>query len=248
MASERAATTLGIDARWTDVPTGMLVAATERPVDGMTWMRWGAKLGEDTIVRLESELRQAIALGETVDDVSDRLETVQGIAETSAERLARTALNDVGNRARLETYRENSDVIRALRFTATLDSRTSLICAGLDGQEFDLDDADLPTPPLHPNCRSVLVPVTASFGDLGIDVDEVSESTRASERGQVSADLTYAGWLRRQPAEFQRDVLGPVRYHAWKNGLPLDAMATQDRPLTIDELRRLYPQQAGASA
>lgn len=61
--------------------------------------------------------------------------------------------------------------------------------------------------------------------------------------GQVPAGVTYQTWLGKQPPEFQEEVLGPTRYRAFKRGLDLGQMATYDRPLSIAELRRLYPEQ-----
>ena len=45
------------------------------------------------------------------------------------------------------------------QFIATLDSRTSAVCAGLDGKVFDIKDAKTGVnyPPLHPWCRSCTV-------------------------------------------------------------------------------------------
>jgi SPP1 gp7 family putative phage head morphogenesis protein len=43
------------------------------------------------------------------------------------------------------------------RYVATLDSRTSSICAALDGREFEYGKG--PMPPQHFNCRSTTVPI-----------------------------------------------------------------------------------------
>lgn len=239
---------LNIVASWIDVPVGSLRETLAVPFDGLTWTRWGSKLAHDVLDRTDSELRQAIALGEPIRDAAKRFERLLGLAKPSAQKLARTALNDIGNRARMTTYRANRAVIGSVRFVATLDARTSAICRGLDGKTYNLDDPKLPRPPRHPNCRSVLVPVTKTFRELGIDIDEPAAGTRASADGPVSASLSYADWLKTQPEEFQREVLGPTRFNAWKAGLPIDAMATDDRELTIAELKRFYPEKFKAAA
>ncbi len=49
-----------------------------------------------------------------------------------------------------------------LRFDAVGDSRTSEICEALNGKVLPADDSFWRThsPPLHPNCRSILTPLT----------------------------------------------------------------------------------------
>jgi len=234
--------------RFVDVAPEVLAKVADVPHDGMSWARWGRKLANDVTARVTSELRQGASLGETIPQLRKRLEVVEGIGRVSAERLARTAINATGNRARMEVFRANSGangVLKGWRFLATLDGRTSRICSGLSGTEWSFDDPDAPKPPRHPNCRSVALPLTKSWVELlgpdAADLDEAPLGTQASATGPVSADWTYEDWLKRQPREFQRETLGETRYRAWKDGLPLSAFATYDRPLSIDELRRLYP-------
>lgn len=43
-----------------------------------------------------------------------------------------------------------------------------------------------------------------------MDIDEPAPSTRASQDGQVPASLSYFDWLKRQPAAFQDEALGPA--------------------------------------
>jgi hypothetical protein len=74
---------------------------------------------------------------------------------------------------------------------------------------------------LHFNCRSVSTPVTRSWRELGIDMDDMPPGTRASMDGQVPADLTYADWLAKQSAARQDEVLGPVRAKLFRSGVPM---------------------------
>ena len=237
-----------IVASFVDVPTAVIAASIDVPHDGRRWTAWGVKLADDTVSRLESELRQAASLGEPMPAIGRRVRKVTGLARRGAERLARTMVNDVGNRARIQATKAiGRDVLRGWRYTATLDSKTSVICAGLDGREFGIDDPSLPFPPRHVNCRSVIAPVVKSFSELGIDAPEIPEGTRPAVTGatatQVSAGTSYAQWFRRQPAGFQREVLGDARYRAYRGGVPLEQMATPDRELKISELKRIYPRE-----
>jgi len=58
--------------------------------------------------------------------------------------------------------------VRAVQVSAILDTRTTDICRHADGKIFLLDDpiAGQLTPPLHFNCRTVLIPITAVDGEF----------------------------------------------------------------------------------
>lgn len=92
------------------------------------------------------------------------------------------------------------------------------------------------------NCRSTQVPVTKSWRELGIDMDELEPSTRASMDGQVSAELTYSKWLQRQSRARQEEILGVTRAALVRDGkLPVDELySDRGAYLTIEQLRAKY--------
>lgn len=53
---------------------------------------------------------------------------------------------------------EESGVVAAYQYSAIMDERTSDICSGLHNTIFKAGDE--PIPPMHFNCRSVLIPIT----------------------------------------------------------------------------------------
>lgn len=69
----------------------------------------------------------------------------------------RTVRSHVANQAYLNSF--NQLGFEYVRLVATLDGRTSKLCAHLDGTVWRIDDPAKRVPPLHPNCRSELVPV-----------------------------------------------------------------------------------------
>lgn len=147
-----------------------------------------------------------------------------------AEAVIRTATNHVGATARDEVYRANADILEGERFMATLDSHTTITCAGLDRTLHPLGQG--PRPPLHYRCRSIRVPEVKEEYRLG------GLGERASMDGPVDNQLTYGGFLRRQSKEFQDDVLGPRRAALFRSGKVKINQFTDDagRVLTLDQL------------
>lgn len=148
-----------------------------------------------------------------------------------AEALVRTATNHIGAVARDEFTKANADILKGELYSATLDSRTTLTCSGFDGQLFPVGEG--PHPPLHYRCRSLRVPVIKDeFQVPGF------EGERASQFGPVSSRTTYDGFLRRQSAEFQDEVLGPKRAALFRDGMPVKTFTDDDgRVLSLRELR-----------
>ena len=54
-------------------------------------------------------------------------------------------------------YKNNDDLINHYEWISTLDSRTSDICIGLDGNIYPVGKGRLP--PAHFNCRSTTAPI-----------------------------------------------------------------------------------------
>lgn len=104
------------------------------------------------------ELISAIKDGRPLSDVINILDDEgKRLSEVSLERYARTKHTEVLNRGRLASF-EASGVVAAYQYSAILDDRTSEICAGLHGKIFKPGEEVVP--PLHFNCRSVLIPIT----------------------------------------------------------------------------------------
>jgi hypothetical protein len=59
---------------------------------------------------------------------------------------------------------------------------------------------------------------------------------RASSDGPVPAKMSYKDWLARQSDAVQREILGPTRYAAYKDGLPITAFVAGGNKLTIRQL------------
>ena len=77
----------------------------------------------------------------------------------ASRRLVRTESAYLAGQADQLAYQEL--MIDRYRYLATLDMRTSSLCQGLDGRQFDRAAARVGVnyPPMHPNCRSTTVAV-----------------------------------------------------------------------------------------
>lgn len=129
---------------------------------------WAYKVTQNARVKIMEAIRD----GKPISAVLDILDE-EGLpdAMTSLERYARTKFTDVMNRGRLASF-EDSGVVAAYQFSAILDDRTSEICAGLHGKIFNAGDE--PVPPMHFNCRSLLVPIT-KYEDYEADGEVAGE-------------------------------------------------------------------------
>lgn len=216
------------------------------------WGRQAAGLAE----KFADEMRRGVALGEPNAKLIERVRgtsTARGlmdISRSSAERLVRSSVQTAANVAREAMYKENDDLITALQWHATLDTRTSIWCITRDGHKYSTDEKHKPldkgAPPwlegpgkLHWGCRSTSVPVLKSWRDLGIDEDEIPDTTRASMDGQVAHDLTFEQWLKKQSVARQNTVLGEGKADLWRRGKITfrDLLDQSGRPLTTEQLR-----------
>ncbi len=108
--------------------------------------------------RVRAELIAAIKDGKSLASIQDVLDRdMQELSDVQLERFARTKHTEVMNNARVDFFNE-SGVVAAYQYSAVLDNATSDICSGLDGKIFE--SGDEPIPPMHFNCRSVLIPIT----------------------------------------------------------------------------------------
>ena len=108
---------------------------------------------------LKSELKAGLTRGESLQDMSKIISDKLNTSFSNAMRLVRTESCWIMNEATVNNYKNNG--IKEYEFMAFLDSKTSKICSKLDGKKFSIEEyrAGVNFPPLHPNCRSCIVPV-----------------------------------------------------------------------------------------
>lgn len=174
----------------------------------------------DARQKVESVIRDAINQGQTNQQIIKRIKGTKvlnyqdGILEqlrSSINMVVRTARSHVANVTYTETFKALG--AQYFKFVSVLDSRTSKVCASLDGTIWKVGDPDIRKPPLHPHCRSILVGVDESGETIG---------QRPSDNGKdiktVDSNTSFKEWFAKQDETFQKNWLGPALYKLYNDG------------------------------
>ena len=153
---------------------------------------WGGLQAVDA-QRIQESIQSGMILGETVEQMMGRVRQVQDLTRANAAAVVRTGVSHVANGARESFFAENADVIEALRWTSTLDGRTTPICQSRDGKLAPVGDRPVPEPrldppaarpPAHVSCRSLMVGVldANNIADMMPDRPFVRDTRLPAER------------------------------------------------------------------
>lgn len=94
-------------------------------------------------------------------------------SEHRLENIARTETAKIYEQARYQQMNNNAEVV-GYEFAAVMDSRTSEICASHDGKIIRKGQEQGWVPPLHYNCRSVLLPVFGWEEDIQYSIPSMA--------------------------------------------------------------------------
>ena len=208
-------------------------------------VRVGITEGE-SMAKISKRLRGRLQFGRN-QEMTARAQALAGgsgikLANNQVQTIVRTSVNQVQNAVNQATYSANQNVTKKYEYVATLDSRTTTLCASLDGQKFKYGEG--PEPPQHFNCRSTTVPVIADD-----ELRRMFPDTRPSQIGRVSQDESYPDWLKKNP-DMQTQALGNKKAFFnylinVKNKSPRDALRKILRDdgteLSLKDLMKKYP-------
>lgn len=240
-------------------PEQLKVLATDTLIAGAPTAEWWADQAGDLRQRFKNAMREGMARGEGMGDLVRRVRGTKagnftdGIMRTTrnhAEMLVRSSVQTVANRARENVWEANSDLIKALVWRSTLDTRTSTDCIARDGLRYTVGEHEpighsLPwgsgPGSIHRGCRSTSIPVVKSWRELGMDADDIPTGTRSSLDGYVPAKTTYREWLEGQSKETQERVLGKKKAQLLRQGEidVKDLINSSGRPLRLEELKAI---------
>lgn len=240
-------------------PNQVYSAAMSRPFQGSLLKDFAKELGDSRMAKIRNAIRIGYVEGKTASEIvrairgSSAANYADGILQRPRRDLmavVNTAISHTASVAREQFVSANSELIKAEVWRSTLDARTTAeFCVPRDGKQY----TPVTHKPighkmpwlggpgrLHWNCRSTSVPVTKSWKELGIPIEEISPSERASQDGQVPAETTYAEWIKRQPASRQDRVLGAERARMMREGkVRFDELYKPNgRLLTLEELKQ----------
>ncbi|ENU91608.1 hypothetical protein F971_02700 [Acinetobacter vivianii] len=192
-----------------------------------------SKIATSARQKVEYAIRDGISSGKTNQEIIQRIRGTKrqnyddGILNTSKsdiERTVRTVRSHVANQAYLDSFKQLG--FEYVKLVATLDGRTTKLCAFLDGKVWKIGDPDIRIPPLHPNCRSILVPVDKDgllIGERPFVMDErkvkdIPKDERKQLIGQIDANTKFKEFFNKTDDFFQKEWLGPKRFKLYKEG------------------------------
>lgn len=249
------------------VAKALMVLGTGETQKVGAWANFVTENIDSTVDAFNNAVKAGYVRGATVSEMAKQLRLLtDGLLQRNAESLARTGMQHYAVNAREAMAEANADVIKYRVYSATLDNRTTTLCAGRDGKKWLMTDDSYPRLPAHINCRSAY-----TFLIDGMEEPEGTRSSVGAQKGeeaakefeqkqsatdkkvryksrkdlnifdpkQVKATTNYESFLKQQPVWFQDSVLGKTRADLFrKGGLPLSSFNDMTgRKLTLDDLR-----------
>ena len=241
---------------------------------------WWDRLGNNTKNKITKGIQLGIAEGEGMGQIKARLlgrttgqfETIEVGGKTvrravrvggwiqasnrEAEAVIRTSVHTVASKVRDETYKNNLDVIDQIESVATLDGRTTPLCASYDGLRWNAENHEpvgghgkiYRSTPRHWGCRSTHVPVIGELDRLDKIAKtkglKIPRATKASIQGPQRATMNMDKWLRKQSNEMQDKIVGgKTKGNLFRNKTKLRLKDFTDRrgdPISIQDLRSKF--------
>lgn len=170
--------------------------------------------GSGQVEKYKQIISGGLAANDGYSNIAKSLKEAGAESTLNMRTLVQTAVGEARDSANIYTYDDVfADVIIGWKSVATLDSRTSLQCAALDGVRYmrpKYSYKAIPNrPKRHFNCRSILKPITT--------FDTVTERPENGDNtGQVKSNVKFEQWFPTQSEKFQKEYLGDARYKLYK--------------------------------
>lgn len=166
------------------------------------------QIAPDTARRVRETLTTGMLAGKGPRVMARTLRQEIGLSAVRAETIARDQVLKAYRAASVESYAQNSNVVKGFTRRCAKSVRSCIACLVADGQFYKVDE----TLEEHVQGRCALIPVTKTFRELGIDIEEPPRT-----EPQSGAD-----WFKTQPEDKQRQILGPGGLAAYQSGVALD--------------------------
>ena len=187
--------------------------------------------------RIDKTIRTGFLTGATNEQLARAVARTYKANLAERRAITRTAVMSLAQEAHNQFWDANDDVIVAWRWDASMDYRVCPVCAPLDGVEHEKRKAFKSMPPVHPNCRCHVVPVT--------------EAMRATEKEDGEGDRSYITLEKKKPKEtantrvYKQKVRGKDGKMYWK--VAHTAKQENGKALTMGEFIRRSNRETQAS-
>lgn len=162
---------------------------------------------QSQISRYKQIIAGGLASNEGTRSITKRLRDANATATTELQAITHTLIRSARSKADEIAY--NDFNVTSFKSVSVLDSRTSFLCASLDGKVYDMTYDKIPNkPPRHFRCRSKIVPKS--------DIDS-NRAQNGDNKGQISNKTTFNDWFAKQSPKFQEGYLGKARYELYKD-------------------------------
>ena len=203
-------------------PTQLTAVVQDTKVAGARLAKLFGMDGSGTSVYIQSNIKTidrvvktGFLTGQTNQQIAQAMSAATNVATRQTRAIARTAVMDMSQRAHDRFYAANREFIEVYRFDATFDYRVCPECAPLDGKESS-KRSDIPTPPIHPNCRCRVLAITAT--QLELEKEDLQERQEMSITEIAKTKEQASGRIYKTPArvdgekyvKFAREVTLPV--------------------------------------
>lgn len=183
-------------------------AALAAPFQGRTFRRWLDDAAADDAKRIRTAIYAGAGRGERPEVIARivvgtaRALGADGVTQVSRNHIdviSRSGVIHVSAWVRDQFFRLNPSVLDLEQFVAVLDSVTTQLCRGLNGNRYPIGTG--PLPPLHMGCRSIRYAVLPK--DVG---------------GPIPEPEVYEAWIRRQSRAVQVELMGATRAQRMRAG------------------------------
>jgi len=197
------------------IPTAVVddLMANNRQIQGYDFKDLFEVTADSHARQLKTILASAVASGTPVADIIKdiRLKS-ENLTDGQLKTNVYTTIKDSRETARYASYEEfeTLGIVDYYKFNATLDFRTSSVCRGLDNKIYKMKLAEIPNkPPIHFNCRSVLIQVPKN--------NFKTDNKRTSMFGQTEFD-NYGDWFNSIDDATKQKFMTPAKWKQYKAG------------------------------
>lgn len=195
-----------IQAGFVKFPEQQVQRLTGRLQNGSPLIDLAKTYGNRGVDIVKTELINGMANGEIPTLVARRMAKALGADYGRLAIMARTEMLRVYRDTTLETYRANSRLVKAWRWSSALQDTTCPVCWAMHGQVFPLAEKMA----THPACRCSMLPVMRPWSEINPALKDVPTLSTPKTGNELFAKL---------PEDRQKRILGPTAHQAYKQKL-----------------------------